>query len=211
MERVDDVETVYVGHQEVEHDQVREIALRHLDCITAAVRARHRARHTLDVERDQLHRPGVVVDDQNAQGFARLDGYEAELSQGIVQLLARDRLLHHRRGAKRESLVAIRDYGDDDDRHLFERRHVLETAEQLPTIHLREHDVERYQRQLILLRQHQRGFGRHGVNDLEAFRLEVYANELGGFQVVFDDHRDAITSIQFHLRFDDDILGATDL
>src|SRR3954463_8028719 len=112
MERVDDVEPAYVGHQKVEHDQVREIALRHLDCIAAAVRARHRARHTLDVERDQLHRPGVVVDDQNAQALARLDGDEAELDQGIVQLLTRDRLLHHRRGAKREALVAIRDYGD---------------------------------------------------------------------------------------------------
>ena len=116
---------------------------------------------------------------------------QTELDERLVQLLPGDRLLHDRRGAEREALVAIRHDRDDHDRDAPQRRHLLEAAEELPAVHVGQHDVQGDQRQRLLHREHQRGLGGGGVQHREALRLELHADQVGGLEVVFHHQRGA--------------------
>ena len=71
--------------------------------------------------RDQLHRLGIVIDDQDLERPALRERKQAQIDERLVQLLPGDRLLHHRRGAEREALVAVRDDRDDHDRDAPQR------------------------------------------------------------------------------------------
>ena len=59
---------------------------------------------------------GIVVDHQDLERLALRERKQAEIDERLVQLLPGDRLLHDRRGAEREALVAIGDDRDDHDR-----------------------------------------------------------------------------------------------
>ena len=67
----------------------------------------------------------------------------------------------------------------------------LRRLEELPAVHVGQHDVQRDQRQRLLRREHQRGLGGGGVQHREAFRLELHADQLRGLVVVLDDQRGA--------------------
>ena len=70
-------------------------------------------------------------------------------------------------------------------------RHLLEAAEELPAVHVGQHDVQRDQRQRLLHGERQRGLGGGGVQHLEALRLELHADQFGGLEVVFHHQRGA--------------------
>ena len=69
--------------------------------------------------------------------------------------------------------------------------HLLDAAEELPAVHVGQHDVERDERQRLLHRERERGLGGGGVQHREALGLELHADQLGGLVVVFDDQRGA--------------------
>ena len=52
MERCHDIEPVDLGHQQVEHDQIRQLTSCHLDRVGAAVGAQHLAGQVGYVQRD---------------------------------------------------------------------------------------------------------------------------------------------------------------
>ena len=70
-------------------------------------------------------------------------------------------------------------------------RHLLEAAEELPAVHVGQHDVEGDQRQRLLHREDQRRLGGGGVQHLEALRLELHADQLRGLEVVLHHQRGA--------------------
>ena len=121
LERLHHVEAVHLRHHQIEHDQVRQLLPRGLDRLAAAVRAQHGAGQAQDADGDQLHRLGIVVDHEDLERLALRERKQAELDERLVQLLPGDRLLHDRRGAEREALVAIRHDRDDHDRDAPQR------------------------------------------------------------------------------------------
>src|SRR6266513_3728448 len=145
MKRRHHVEAVHFGHHQIEHDQIGYLPSRNFYPVATAIRAQDLARQAIDVELDQGHFARIVVDHKNAQLPARLQRNQVEIGQRIVQFLPRERLLHHRRSAEREPLVPIGYDRDYHDRSVFERRYALEASKQFPTVHLRQHDVQRYQ------------------------------------------------------------------
>lgn len=72
------------------------------------------------------------------------------------------------------------------DRNRGERRRLLQAIEKLPSIHVGQHDVERDEREGLLLGEHERLLRGGSVQDLEAVSLELHVEELCGPRVVFD-------------------------
>jgi hypothetical protein len=81
---------------------------------------------------------------------------------------------------ERESLVPIRDDGDDDDRDPRERRHLLDATEELPSVHVREQEVQGDQGQWLLHGERQRLLGGDGVEHGEALRLGIRIQQCRG-------------------------------
>ena len=162
-----------------------------VDRLATAVRAMDGSGETEDAHRDQLHGHRVVVDHEHVQRLLWRGGRQTKLDERAVQVVPGQRLLHDRRGAEREPSVAIRDDRNDHDRDPRELRRFLEATEELPAVHVGEHDVERDQRQRLLRRKDQRCLRGGGVQHLEALRFELHADELRGLRVVLDHERRA--------------------
>ena len=117
LERLDHVEAVHLRHHQIEHDQVRA---------APAARSRSpRGRRTRAAPCSARPRMRTAIS-STALGSSSTtstlsvwpcgDGKQAEIDERLVQLLPGDRLLHDRRGAEREALVAVGHDRDDDDR-----------------------------------------------------------------------------------------------
>ena len=69
-ERRHDVEAVDLRHHQVEHDQLRQLPPRDVDRLAATVGAQHGTGQADHADRDELHRRGIVIDDEDRELFA---------------------------------------------------------------------------------------------------------------------------------------------
>ena len=97
--------------------------------------------------------------------------------------------MHDARGAEREALGRIGHDRNDHDWNMLERRRSLDLIQELPAIHVGQHDVQGNERQRLPRRENQRRLGGRGVQDDEALGLELHTDEVGGLVVVFHDQR----------------------
>ena len=191
-QRVDHVEAADLRHQQVQDDQVGQFGARGLDRLAAAVGALDGAGQPQQPDRDQLHRLRIVVDHEDLEIAPLRQRVQAQIEQRFVELLPRDRLLHDRRGAEREALVAIGDDRDDHDRDAPDVGNLFQAVEKLPAVHVGKHDVQRDQREPLLYRDRQRRLGGSGMQDGEAFGLELDTDQVGRLVVVFHDQRQPV-------------------
>src|SRR5687767_10388138 len=113
MQRRHHVETVYLGHHEIEHDKIRQLAPGRVDRFPPSIRSQYGTGQAQQPYRDQLHCLGIVIDDQDLERLAFRERKEAELHEQLSQLLPRDGLLHDPGGAEREAPTVVRDDRDD--------------------------------------------------------------------------------------------------
>jgi hypothetical protein len=145
---------------------------------SAAIGSQDGARHALDVHGHQGDGGGVVVHDQDLARNPVGERKHADVHERFVQLLAGDRLLDHGGGAEREALRRVRHDGDDHHRDAPEIRGLLDAGEELPAVHLRQHDVEDDQREPLLQREDERVLGAGGMHDPEPLRLQLDPDQL---------------------------------
>src|ERR1043165_1040146 len=81
VERLHDVEPGHVRHHEIEYDEVGQFASGDVDCVAATIGAQDLARQTIDVERDQIDRARIVVDDEYLQRAAGVERNQSERNE----------------------------------------------------------------------------------------------------------------------------------
>ena len=87
VERRNDVEPADLRHHQVEHDQIRQLSPRCIDCLPSAVGAEHGARQPEDPDRDQLDRLWIVVDNEDLERISLRQWEQAKPDKRLVQLL----------------------------------------------------------------------------------------------------------------------------
>ena len=124
---------------------------RDIDRLLTAVRSQDRGADRREPNGDQLHGFGVVVHHQRRERLARPPGRTARAAPSESYSSFRVTGFCITAAApSAKPLREVRDDRDDHHRHVPQRRHLLDSAEKLPAVHLRQRDVERDQRQRLL-------------------------------------------------------------
>ena len=151
----------------------------------------------------------VVLDDQEALA-ARL-GVFLDLRQRRADALGGGRLVDEGEGAARQRVLAVFVQRDDLDRDVARQRIVLELAQHRPAEHVRQEDVERDGRGLILLGEIERLGAARGDQDLEALVARQIDQHARVMRVVFDDQKNGVAGLEIEpvvrQLLDDPLLG----
>ena len=81
-------ETAYLGHHQVQYDDVWQLPARGFDRLAAAVGADHDSGHAQHPDRHQLDRLWIVVDDEDREPLSVGRPATIRARQRIVQLLS---------------------------------------------------------------------------------------------------------------------------
>ena len=192
LELLEQCKAAHVGKLEVEHHAVEALRAErlerrfagadrgHLDFLVAADQLDHRLTLRLVVLHDEQPLEAAVDE-------------TADLAEGVLEALLRDRLLEECDSAGLERVLAPFARRDDVDRNVTGLRMVLQVIEHGPAVHHRQLHVEDDRVGFELVRERKARVTADGDESLEASLtsdLELGPGEIG---VVLDDQHDAVS------------------
>src|SRR6202034_1308573 len=134
---------------------------------------------------------GFIVFHQQQPLSARL-GVAFDARKGILQAFGGGRLLHERKGAARQTMMAILVQGDDLHRNVPGAGILFELAQYRPAKHVGQENIERYGGRMVRARQRQRVRTAMREQYLESFVLRQIDHDARIVRIVLDDQNHAV-------------------
>ncbi len=195
------LEPRHVGQLQVEHHAI--------DAVVAQLQQRARAgigRHDFYIVGSQQFGDalalGFIVFDQQQTLAARL-GVALDAGKGILQAFRGGRLLHERKRAARQTVMAILVQGDDLHGNVPCGRILLELAQYRPAEHVGQENIERYGGRMMRARQRERIRAPMRDQHLESFVLRQIDHDARIMRIVLDDQHHAVVRREIVAVIDD--------